>query len=574
MRKIVGIDLGTSTSEVSILIDGKPFVIPNTEGDSITPSVVGLDDNGKIIVGKEARDQMLLKPQDTIIEIKRLMGSGTTVKLGHKDYKPQEISSFILKYLIDCASSYLNETIENAVISVPAYFSDEQRKATVEAGKLAGITVERIINEPTAASLDYGIEHMEEEQNILIYDLGGGTLDVTVLEMFSGVLEVKASSGDNKLGGKDFDSLMITYLMDKFIEKYGVDVSDDARAMIRLKDAVEKCKIALSSEIDFEIELPFFANVDGKPVSLNENVSREKFEDLIKEKIESTAKPIEIALKDANLKKEDIHIVLLVGGSTRIPYVKSFVENCLGQEAKTLLDPDLAVARGACIQAAILSGELNSDTDIIITDVCPYTLGISTVSIVGGFMKDGIFSPIIKRNTTIPCTKEEQYSPLMPYQTAVRIEVFQGDNMMAADNNFLGKFLLEGIPSAPMGEEKIKVKFTYDVNGILDVTAHVVSTNESADIKIETTGVVMEAEVDLDNWKEAPKAKKYRALINKAQREFENENIDLEDFEMDLMDAVNQLKKALIKGQNDDVLDNLKDKIGDILLEISEEDDD
>jgi molecular chaperone DnaK len=571
MKNIVGIDLGTSTSEVAIFRDGKPFVIPNLDGDIITPSVIGLDDNGNVIVGRQARDQMLFKPKDTILEVKRLMGSNSKIRLGSKEITPQEASSYIIKYLIKSASEYLEETIESAVISVPAYFSDEQRKATVEAGKLAGITVERIINEPTSASLDYGLDHMKESQHVLIYDLGGGTLDVTVLEMFEGVLEVKSSSGDNKLGGKDFDTLLIDYLVRKFSEIHGEDISSEPRAMLRLKVAVEECKIALSTQESFTISLPFIATVKDNPVSLEEVFTREMFESLIRGKVEATENPINIALKDANLTKNEIDIVLLVGGSTRIPLVQKFVAGVIGQEPKDLLDPDLAVVRGACVQGAILTGELSSDTDIMITDVCPYTLGISTCISLGDSFIPGFFSPIIHRNTTIPCSRQEEYFPLMPYQTTVEIEVFQGDNHIAMENNFLNKFLLDGIPAAPAGKEKFTVNFTYDVNGILDVTAVVQSTQKSATITIETTGVSMEEEIDLENWKESPKARKYRAIVNKAMRIIENEESGSCEFE--LIDATNQLKKALIKDKDEDILDNLKSIVSDILLDILEEED-
>ena len=372
MDSIVAIDLGTSTSEIAILKDGKPFVITNHLGEYITPSVVGLSNEGRIIVGKEARDQLLLKPDDTVVEVKRLMGSGQTVSMGGREYTPQQISAYILAYLLDCARKYTGKDIDRAVITVPAYFSDTQRRATVEAGKLAGIKVERIINEPTAAALDYGLEHMEECQNILIYDLGGGTLDVTVLEMFEGVLDVKASSGNNRLGGKDFDQRLMDYLLDKFTSQYGVDISDDKRSMIRLKEAAEKVKIALSSQEDYRLLIPFFASVKGNPVSLEETVSRETFEGLIQDLIDSTEKQINIALADAHFSAADIDLILLIGGSTRIPYVRRFIERTLGKSPQSLVDPDLAVVRGAAVQAGILDNQLSAEKDIVITDVCPY----------------------------------------------------------------------------------------------------------------------------------------------------------------------------------------------------------
>jgi len=454
VSRIVGIDLGTSTSEVTYLKDGKPFVIPNHLGEYITPSVVGISDDGRMIVGKEARDQLLLKPEDTAMEVKRLMGSGSTVFMGRKEYTPQQVSAFILFYLVDCARKYLDEDIDRAVITVPAYFSDTQRRATVEAGKLAGIKVERIINEPTAAALDYGLEHMKECQHILIYDLGGGTLDVTVLEMFEGILDVKASNGNNRLGGKDFDQKLMDYLVNRFSAQYNVDISEDKRVHMRLKEETEKCKIALSEQEEYHLLIPFFAQVEGNPVSLDETVSREIFEGLIKELIDSTAQQIHAALKDAHLSSADLDLILLVGGSTRIPYVQGFIEKTLGKSPQPLLDPDLAVARGAAVQAGILNQQLSSGKDIIITDVCPYTLGISVLEYIGGFPVTDAYDVLIPRNVTIPVVKQKVYGTVADNQTEVAINVYQGEYKKASHNNFLGKFLLKGVPPAPAFEEK------------------------------------------------------------------------------------------------------------------------
>lgn len=570
MSRILGIDLGTSTSEIAILKEGLPHVIPNHLGEYITPSVVGLSDEGEIIAGSEAAEQLLLKPEDTVMEVKRLMGSDTKVTMGGEEYTPQEISSYLLEYLVQCAEEYINEKIERAVITVPAYFSDTQRKAVVEAGKLAGIKVERIINEPTAASLDYGIDHMEECKNILVYDLGGGTLDVTVLEMFDGVLEVKASSGNNRLGGKDFDNSLMDYCLERFHSKYGIDITDDKRAMMRLKKECEKCKIALSTDQEYSIVLPFFAEANGKPVSLEEEIDRQLFENLIKAHIDSTREPIQRALHDAKLKKEDIDLILLVGGSTRIPYVRDFIEAELGKApGLSLVDPDLAVVRGASIQAGILEDEISAEDGIMITDVCPYTLGVSVLGYVGGIPNDDVFDVIIPRNTTIPVTKEKIYGTASDDQTSVEIDVYQGENKKASTNNSLGSFLLDGVPPAPAFQQKVKVGFSYDANGILQVEATIVSTGKKADITIETTGVEMSEEIDLEGWKDVPGSRGYRAVINKAEKILNQDEAGV--YEIDIDSLVKQIKRGLLKGEQKEVLDKYKDELFEILFDLEDD---
>jgi len=571
MSSIVGIDLGTSTSEIAVLRDGKPLVIPNHLGELITPSVVGLSDSGAIVVGKEARDQLLLKPHHTVMEVKRLMGSSATVTMGGKEYTPQQVSSFILAYLIDCARRYLGEDITRAVITVPAYFSDTQRRATVEAGKLAGITVERIINEPTAAALDYGLEHMQECQNILVYDLGGGTLDVTVLEMFDGVLDVKASSGNNQLGGKDFDQRLMDYLMRRFARRHSADLSDDPRALLRLKEEAERCKIALSEQEEYHLVIPLLASVAGKPVSLEEIVTRETFENLIKDLIDSTARQIHTALQDARCSAADIDLVLLVGGSTRIPYVRRFIEETLGQTPRSLVDPDLAVVRGAAVQGSILDDQLH-DRGIVITDVCPYTLGISVLEYVGGFPVPDAFSVIIPRNVTIPVKKEKVYGTVVDNQTQVEINVYQGEYRKASHNNFLGKFVLKGIPPAPAFQEKIAVSFAYDVNGILQVEGKIVSTGKKANLVIDTTGVDMVNEVDLEGWKKAPHARKYRAIIRRAERMVENGEALFYALEMESL--VRKIKEGLVRGDSPETLDQYKEELHEIMYTLTETRDD
>jgi molecular chaperone DnaK len=570
MGKIIGIDLGTSTSEVSVFENGKSKLIENDFGSYITPSVVGLDDNGNIIVGQNAKDQMLLKPDETILEIKRKMGSSEKITLGDKNYSPIDISSYILKYLYEYAKDRIDDVIDGAVITVPAYFNDEQRKATVAAGELADINVLRIINEPTAASLDYGLENIKDCKNIMIFDLGGGTLDVTVLEMFEGVIDVKASSGNNQLGGKDFDQALINYMIEKFTSQYNIDITNNTKSMMRLKIEAEKCKISLSKNENFEIVLPFFAEVNNEPVSFNLNITKSIFENLINDKIVSTKNQIDLALNDAKLTKDEIDLIILVGGSTKIPLVKNFLKNHMNKNIVETIDPDLAVAKGAAIQGALINNELSDEHDILITDVCPYTLGIETMS----FNQFGlpildVFEIMIPRNTTIPVTLEKDFITSSDNQTEVEIKVYQGDNKTASKNNPIGDFLLSGIPINRAGQEKIIVKFSYDKNGILNVKATIASTNKDAEITLETTGIKMEKEVDIEKWKESPKVRKYRAIINKAQRLIDND--ECKDLEDEILDTINDLKRALLLDKSEDELNELKDELSDIIYEITED---
>jgi len=575
MDKIIGIDFGTSTSEVAVLNEEKPLVISNHRGEQITPSAVSFSENGEMLIGKDARDQLLLRPEDTVIEVKRLMGSDETVIMQGKKYSPQQVAAFILSYLMDCARSHLGENASKAVITVPAYFSDVQRRATMEAGKLAGITVERIINEPTAAALDYGIEHMQECQHLLVYDLGGGTLDVTVLEMFEGILEVKASCGNNKLGGKDFDQLLINYLLERFAKSYNLDpstITKDKRAMIRLKDEAEKCKIALSETEEYHLLLTHFARVKNNPVALEDTITRNIFEGLIKTNIDATEAQIHTALDDAGLKAADLDLVLMVGGSTRIPYVQQFIKQTLGQNPGSLIDPDLAVVRGAAIQGGIISGELSAGTDILITDVCPYTLGISVLDLVGGLPVPDAFDTIIPRNVTIPTVKKKIYGTVADNQTMVEINAYQGEFKKASHNNFLGRFMLEGIPPAPAFKEKVSVSFAYDANGILQVEGTVLSTGEKANLVIETNKVEMEEEVDFSKWNQIPQARKYKAILKKAAEIVESGKAGIYAFEMESL--VQKIKAGLVQGEKAKTLNQYKKELHEIIYELTEEEDD
>lgn len=514
METIIGIDLGTSTSEVSVFEDGKPRVLPNHVGELITPSVICHLANGEILIGRDAKDQYLLKPQDTVMEVKRAMGSTNQIPVAGKLYTPEALSAELLNYLKECAEKALGKPINRAVITVPAYFDDCQRRKTVEAGKLAGLEVERLINEPTAAALAYGIQHIDNEGHVLVYDLGGGTLDVTLLEMFDGVLEVKASSGNNHLGGKDFDEELMTYFLKNLEEKYHIALEDDIYAMSKLKEEAEKCKIALSTQVSYEVDLPFLAKKDQEIIGLQLVVTREQFEAMIRPYLETTGQSIERVLKDSQLEQQDIDLVLLVGGSTRIPAVKAYVQEQLDKEPQSLVDPDLAVAMGAAIQGAMLSGILSQETDLMMTDVCPYSLGIEVVQQIGSMWLPDCYSIILPRNVTIPVTKSQIYYTCEDGQTQVEINIFQGESKKASDNRHLGAFTLSPIPPAPAGTEAVKVVFSYDVNGILDVEAYVQSTGEKASIQIHTTGVKGPKEINI--------AKAFKRTIKKAEAYLED----------------------------------------------------
>ncbi|MDR1046258.1 MAG: Hsp70 family protein [Treponema sp.] len=543
MSRIVGIDLGTSTSEIACIFDGTPKLIPNTRGHLVTPSVVHIGEDGGIVAGEDAAEYLFTRPDCTFMELKRLTGSGELLRAHGKEYSPEEIQAMLLRYLVGCAETSLNETIDRAVITVPAYFTDVQRRATTKAGELAGLRVERIINEPTAAALDYGLSNLQECKNVLVYDLGGGTLDVTVLELFEGVIDVKASRGNNRLGGKDFDEIIMHKLMESELSH---DVSQesplsDKRALMRLKKAAEDCKISLSSHEEYRFSLPFlFSAGDGKPVSIERTVTRKEFDAWVREKVVSTREPMMTALQDAKLSPEDLNVILLVGGSTRIPCVKALVAETLSAIPQSPVDPDLTVARGAAIQAGLLEGSL-SEADLVLTDVCPYTLGIAALHR-GVYDDRMIFDPIILRNTTIPTERSKLYHPAVDYQTTVRIEAYQGDSSNPENNERLGDVLLTGIPPARHGKEPVEVTFSYDINGILQVKAAVVSTGRAVSAEISTTGVRARPVLDLHKWEKAEGAKRCRPLIRKAEKLIARGD-DLAD---DLQILIDQLKEALL----------------------------
>ncbi len=554
MSKIIGIDLGTTNSCCAVLEAGAPKVIPNPEGGRTTPSVVAFK-KGERIVGDAAKRQALTNP-NTISSVKRLMGSGDKVEAEGKEYTPEEISAMILSYIKDYAESYLGDKVTKAVITVPAYFNDSQRQATKNAGKIAGLEVERIINEPTAAALAYGLEK-DEGQTILVYDLGGGTFDVSILELGDGVFEVKSTNGNNKLGGDDFDKAIIDYLVKEFRQENSVDLSKDKMAMQRLKEAAEKAKKDLSGVLSTQISAPFIAKGDdGEPLHLDITLTRAKFEDLIRDLVESTLDPVKKALKDAKMKKEDIDKVIFVGGSTRIPMVYDLITKELGKEPSREVNPDEVVAMGAAIQGGVLTGDVN---DIVLLDVTPLSLGIETLG--------GVMTPLIPRNTTIPTSKSEVFSTAADNQPAVDVHVLQGERSMAADNKTLGRFQLTNIPPAPRGVPQIEVKFDIDANGIVNVTAKDLGTNKEQSITITSNTTLTDEEID-KMMKEA-EANKAADEKKKEEAEVRNEAEQLvfqtEKAIKDLGDKVDKKEKDEVEKLMKDVKDALaKDNIDDI----------
>ncbi|MCR8928446.1 molecular chaperone DnaK [Priestia megaterium] len=483
MSKIIGIDLGTTNSCVAVLEGGEPKVIPNPEGNRTTPSVVAFK-NGERQVGEVAKRQAITNP-NTIISVKRHMGTDHKVEAEGKQYTPQEMSAIILQHLKGYAEEYLGEPVTKAVITVPAYFNDAERQATKDAGKIAGLEVERIINEPTAAALAYGLEKTDEDQTVLVYDLGGGTFDVSILELGDGVFEVRATAGDNRLGGDDFDQVIIDYLVAEFKKENGVDLSKDKMALQRLKDAAEKAKKDLSGVTSTQISLPFITAGEAGPLHLDVSLSRAKFDELSAGLVERTMAPVRQALKDAGLSASELDKVILVGGSTRIPAVQDAIKKETGQDPHKGVNPDEVVALGAAIQGGVLTGDVK---DVVLLDVTPLSLGIETMG--------GVFTKLIERNTTIPTSKSQVFSTAADSQTAVDIHVLQGERPMSADNKTLGRFQLTDIPPAPRGVPQIEVSFDIDKNGIVNVRAKDLGTNKEQAITIKSSTGLSDDEID------------------------------------------------------------------------------
>ncbi|MAG45813.1 MAG: molecular chaperone DnaK [Nanoarchaeota archaeon] len=566
MTKILGIDLGTSNSAASVLEAGKPKIVPSAEGASLYgkafPSVVAFTKEGELLVGEPARRQAVSNPNGTIIAAKRKIGSDHKYNAHGKDYTPQQISAYILQKIKKDAEEFLGEKVEKAVITVPAYFDDDQRQATKDAGKIAGLDVVRIVNEPTAASLAYGLDKKEKEQKILVFDFGGGTLDVTVMEFGDGVFEVKSTSGDTQLGGTDMDEILMKHILDKVKEEHNVDLNEDETAVQRVREAAEKAKIELSTTIETSVQLPYLTTNNNEPVNFSMKLTRAELENLVSDIIEKCKKPVESALSDAKASKEDISRVILVGGPTRMPSVQKFIEDFVGKKPERGVDPMECVANGAAVQAGVLSGDVK---DVLLLDVTPLTLGIETLG--------GIRTQLIERNTTIPSKKTQVFSTAADNQPGVEINVLQGEREMATDNKSLGQFMLDGIPPAPRGVPQVEVTFDIDANGILNVHAKDLATNKEQKITISASQKLDEDEVEkmkkeAEEHAEEDKKKKEKIEVkNNAESVIfstekllkdQGDKVDKETKEK-IEKEVNELKEVVKTDKTDDIKKKLEE---------------
>jgi molecular chaperone DnaK len=570
MSKVIGIDLGTTNSCVAVMEGGEAVVIPNAEGTRTTPSVVGFKKDGERVVGETAKRQAITNPDKTISSIKRHMGTNHKVNIDGADYTPQEISAMILQKLKSDAEAYLGSTVTQAVITVPAYFNDSQRQATKDAGKIAGLEVLRIVNEPTAAALAYGLEK-SEDQTILVYDLGGGTFDVSILELGDGFFEVKATSGDNKLGGDDFDQVIIDYLVAEFKKEQGIDLSKDKAAVQRLKDAAEKAKKELSGVLATTVSLPFITVADGVPQHLELNLTRAKFEEISAHLVERTLGPTRQALSDSGLSANGIDKVVLVGGSTRIPAVVEAIKKLIGKEPHKGVNPDEVVALGAAVQAGVLTGDV---TGVVLLDVTPLSLGIETAG--------GVFTKMIDRNTTIPTSKSQVYTTYADNQTSVEIHVLQGERAMANDNKTLGRFMLGDIPPAPRGIPQIEVTFDIDANGIVNVSALDKGTGKSQKITITSSSGLSDSEIDQmmkDAELHAEEDRKRKELVearNQADQLVYSVDKTIKDLgdkvdqgEIDKANAAKEKVKTALEGNDLDTIKAATDELTEVVQQLS-----
>ena len=556
MSKVIGIDLGTTNSAVAVMEGGESVIVPNSEGNRTTPSIVAFTKDGERLVGETAKRQAITNPDRTITSIKREMGTEYKVNIDGKDYSPEEISAMILQKLKADTESYLGEEVTEAVITVPAYFTDSQRQATKNAGKIAGLNVKRIINEPTAAALAYGIDKETDQHKVMVYDLGGGTFDVSILEVGDGVFEVLATRGNNRLGGDDFDEKLLNYLADEFMKQNGVDLRKDATSKQRLKDAAENAKKELSTRVSTNVNLPFISAVNGTPVHLNMDITRSKFDELTSDLVEESLKPVRQALEDAGLSHNDIEKVLLVGGSTRIPAVQEAVKKLIGKNPQKDINPDECVAIGAALQGGVLTGEVK---DLLLLDVTPLSLGIETLG--------GVCTKLIERNTTIPTKKSQVFTTAADGQTSVEIKVLQGEREMAADNTLLGQFNLTEIPAAPRGIPQIEVTFDIDANGIVNVSAKDLGSGKQQAMTITSSTKMSDEEIkrkvdEASKYAEEDKNKKEtietknnaESVIYQVEKTIKDLGDKVSESEKsDINSKVEALKSILDSGDNNDI---------------------
>ena len=573
MKPIVGIDLGTTNSEVAVIREGRPVVISDAAGEKIVPSFVGLSPTGEMLVGDPARNQYVVAPDRTIKSVKRKMGSDDRVSLGEQSYTPQEVSAFILRHLKSMTEEFLGETVEQAVITVPAYFTDKQRQATKDAGEIAGLEVVRIINEPTAAALAYGLDR-EEDQFLIVYDLGGGTFDISVIEINSGVIEVRASRGDTKLGGDDFDAALVKYIAEDFQQQYGVDLREDQRALARLTRAAERAKIELSDAPFAQIREEFIATKGSKPLHLEMELERSRFEGLINNMLESTIECVQQALEDASLSVDEINKVLLVGGSTRIPLVSNMIENIMQVQPHLEIDPDLCVAMGAGTQAGLVAGE---PIDVVLVDITPHSLGIETAEWQMGMPIPDRYNVIIRRNTPIPVSRSEVYTTLSPDQEAVEIKVYQGEEPTASHNTLLGEFFMEGVKKTARGQPEIVVNFDYDLNGIVRISAQDKRTKKEQEITVtatpdrftedqKTEAVERVGDVEVV-WDAIPTDSHEEAVILLERAVEVASSLNDDEKKMNLQESIRALEAALNE-QNEEAVDQLQEELLDLLYDL------